>query len=63
MNVKELIEKLQKCDPELQVNTWRNQFSPEECDVTNYWVTHVEEYPLGSSGYEEDGEVLLITSE
>ena len=61
MKVKELIKKLQQCNPELEVNTWRNQFSPEECDATNYWVTNVEEYPSGSSGYEEEGEVLLIT--
>ena len=35
MKVKELIKKLQQTDSELEVNTWRNQFSPEEYDATN----------------------------
>jgi len=60
MKVKELIEKLQQCDPDLEINTYRDDF---ECDATNYWVTDIQEYKKGSSGHEEDGEVLLITSE
>tara|TARA_R110001599_G_scaffold35601_2_gene112309 strand:- start:41 stop:232 length:192 start_codon:yes stop_codon:yes gene_type:complete len=63
MKVKELIKKLQQTDPELEVNTWRDQFSPEESDATNYWVYDIQEYKKGSSGHEEDGEVLLLTSE
>ena len=63
MKVKELIEKLKKCDQELDINTFRDQFNPDDCDTTNYWVIDVQEYPKGSSGYENDGEVLLITSE
>tara|TARA_R100001244_G_scaffold25149_2_gene25756 strand:+ start:216 stop:407 length:192 start_codon:yes stop_codon:yes gene_type:complete len=63
MKVKELIEKLQQTDSELEVNTWRNQFSPEEYDATNYWVYGIQEHKKGSSGYEEEGEVLLLTSE
>lgn len=59
MKVKELIKKLQECDPELEVNT----FNENSDDPTNYWVVDIEEYPKGSSGYEEDGEVLLITQE
>jgi len=59
MKVKELIKRLQKCDQELEVNTFKeNSENP-----TNYWVIDVEEYDKGSSGYEEDGEVLLITQE
>jgi len=56
MKVKELIKRLQKCDQELEVNVLVE-------NPTNYWVIDVEEYDKGSSGYEEDGEVLLITKE
>ena len=63
MKVKELIKKLQQTDLELEVNTSRNQFNPEECDATNYWVYDIQEYKKGSSGYEEEDEVLLLTSE
>jgi hypothetical protein len=59
MTVKELILELEKCDPELQVNTCQT----DAIDPTNYWVTEIEEYPTGSSGYEMNGEVLLITQE
>ena len=59
MKVKELIKLLQECDQELEVNT----FNENSNDPTNYWVKDVEEFSRGSSGYEEDGEVLLITTE
>ncbi len=59
MKVKELIKLLQECDQELEVNT----FNENSADPTNYWVKDVEEFSKGSSGYEEDGEVLLITTE
>ena len=59
MRVIELIKLLQECDPDLQVNT----FQKDSDDPTNYWVVDVEEYNKGISGYEKDGEVLLITSE
>jgi hypothetical protein len=59
MKVKELIKKLQECDQELEVNTYEMDSS----NPTNYWVTSVEEVPTGMSGYEDEGEVLLITSE
>tara|TARA_R110000772_G_scaffold32281_2_gene79178 strand:- start:522 stop:701 length:180 start_codon:yes stop_codon:yes gene_type:complete len=59
MKVKELIKRLQKCDQELDVNTFKEKSE----DPTNYWVVDIEEYPKGSSGYENDGEVLLITQE
>jgi hypothetical protein len=59
MKVKELIKRLQKCDQESEVNTFKeNSENP-----TNYWVIDVEEYEKGHSGYEEEGEVLLITQE
>jgi hypothetical protein len=44
MKVKELIKKLQQTDPELEVNTCRDQFSPEESDATNYWVYDIQEH-------------------
>ena len=59
MKVKELIEKLKNCDPESEINTC----NASSDDPTNYWVVDVEEYSKGSSGYPNDGEVMLITSE
>ena len=59
MKVKELIKLLQKCDQNLEVNT----FNKNSDDPTNYWVVDIEEFSKGSSGYEQDGEVMIITSE
>jgi hypothetical protein len=59
MKVKELIEKLKNCDPELEVNTYNSNSD----DPTNYWVVDIEECSKGSSGYPNEGEVILITSE
>jgi len=59
MTVKELIKRLQECNQELEVNTFKGNSD----DSTNYWVTDVEEFSKGNSGYEEEGEVLLITQE
>jgi len=57
MNVKELIKKLVKVeDKTLPVNVF------VDSDPLNNWVCGVEEYEKGSSGYEVEGEVLLITS-
>lgn len=59
MNVKELIEKLEKIkDKTLLINVFINDDM-----FSNNWVVDVEEYKTGSSGYEVEGEVLLITSE
>lgn len=59
MKVKELIKLLQNCDQDLEVNT----FNKDSDDTTNFWVVGVEEFPKGSSGYELNGEVTIITSE
>ena len=59
MKVKELIKLLQECDQNLEVNT----FNKNSDDPTNYWVVDIEEFSKGSSGYEQDGEVMIITSE
>tara|TARA_R110002096_G_scaffold414805_2_gene616100 strand:+ start:943 stop:1122 length:180 start_codon:yes stop_codon:yes gene_type:complete len=59
MKVKELIKILQVCNQESEVNT----FNHNSDDPTNFWVIDVEESRIGSSGYEEEGEVRLITSE
>ncbi len=56
MKVKQLIELLEKCDPEFEVNTGH-----VIGETTNYWVTDVEQFEV-SLAYPE-GEVLLITSE
>tara|TARA_R100000005_G_C4937663_1_gene163702 strand:+ start:87 stop:254 length:168 start_codon:yes stop_codon:yes gene_type:complete len=55
MTVDELIKELQKIeDKTLDVRT---DF------IKNRWVERVEVHHQGSSGYELDGEVILITSE
>ena len=59
MKVKELIKKLQECNPELEVNT----FNINSENPINYWVIDIVEHSTGSSGYEEEGEVLIITEE
>jgi hypothetical protein len=59
MKVKELINLLQQCDKNLEVNTYNTNSD----DPTNYWVIGIEEFPKGSSGYDQDGEVMIITSE
>jgi len=59
MIVKEMIEKLSKCDPNSEVNT----FNINSDDPTNYWVVDIEEHSKGSSGYPNEGEVIIITSE
>jgi len=57
MNVKELIEILEKVkDKTLPINVF------VDSDPLNNWVCDVEIYEKGSSGYEVEGEVLLITS-
>ena len=56
MTVEELIEELQKIeDKTLDVRL--------EDDETNKWVERVEAHYQGGSGYELQGEVVLVGSE
>ena len=50
MTVEELIKELQ-------------QIEDKTLDIKNRWVERVEVHHQGSSGYELDGEVILVTSE
>jgi len=59
MNVNELIKKLEKIkDKTLSINVIIS-----DDILSNNWVVDVQEYKKGSSGYELEGEVVLITSE
>tara|TARA_R100000808_G_scaffold18134_1_gene39832 strand:+ start:12895 stop:13164 length:270 start_codon:yes stop_codon:yes gene_type:complete len=61
MKVKELIKKLEQIkDKELYVVV----ADIEDCfgEFPNHWVKSIEEHETGSSGYEIEGEVRLLTS-
>jgi|TARA_R100000664_G_C2666778_1_gene80559 hypothetical protein len=61
MKVKELIKKLKKIkNKELLVVV--ADIEDSSGDFYNYWVQNVEEHETGSSGYEIEGEVRLLTS-
>lgn len=55
MKVKEIIEKLKTVDQELHLRV--------ENSVDNLWVFDVEEHNTGSSGYEIEGEIVLLITE
>lgn len=57
MNVKQLIKELQKLDQSLGVRV------QQQDDPTNYWITDLEQFETGSSGYELHGEVIINVSE
>ena len=62
MNVKELINHLRNCDPELEVRLVIPTMEEEGWDE-NYWVSSLEVHDTGSSGYEFGGEVIIGGSE
>ena len=62
MNVKELINRLKDCDPELEVRLVI-PIAEEQGWTENFWVDSLNVYPKGSSGYEEEGEVVIGGSE
>ena len=35
----------------------------EDIGMTNFWVDSIEIHELGSSGYEQNGEVIIVGSE
>ncbi len=60
MNVKEMIEALEKIeDKTLEVRCCE----PTDEEFRNLWVYDIEFSSTGLSGYEEQGEVRLLTSE
>ncbi len=59
MNVKELIEQLQKLPQDLEIRVVHDNREDQE----NEWVYEVEFSEQGQSGYEVYGEVRLLTSE
>ena len=61
MTVKELIEALSKVPQDLMVRAEAEVTVAD--DTTNYWVQGLEVHETGSSGYELNGEVVLIIGE
>jgi hypothetical protein len=56
MTVKELVSILEQCDQTLMVRV-------ETGEDPNMWVHGVEQHNTGQSGYELNGEVVLIIGE
>ena len=62
MKVKELIKKLEQVkDKDLPVVV--ADIKDSSGDFYNHWVQNVEESETGSSGYEIEGEVRIITEQ
>lgn len=57
MTARELIEELERLDDSLDVRVQVDE------DPTNYWVTSLEVFEKGSSGYELHGEIVINISE
>tara|TARA_R100001463_G_scaffold15141_7_gene39628 strand:- start:14859 stop:15047 length:189 start_codon:yes stop_codon:yes gene_type:complete len=62
MIVKELIEKLKNVPQDLPVRCYSGNID-DLYVAENQWVTEMEISETGTSGYEESGEVRLITNE
>lgn len=58
MNVGDLIALLQTCPKDLDVRVTIPTME-EEGWTENFWVDSLNVYPKGSSGYEDDGEVVI----
>jgi len=62
MKVKDLIKKLEQIrDKNLPVVV--ADIEESSSDFPNYWVEDIEEHETGSSGYEIEGEIRLVTSQ
>lgn len=60
MNVRELIKKLELIeDKSLQVRISISTLENEYNDYENYFLQNIDEYSTNSSGYENNGEVVL----
>lgn len=70
MQVGDIVKILQRYPQDYDVRIFYNK-SLEELDdmtkddiyLTNFWVDSIEVHELGASGYEENGEVVIIGSE
>ena len=61
MTVQELINKLNAIeDKDLLVRVLENNPNNPDLNMENYWLYELEVYDTGQSGYELNGEVLLI---
>ena len=61
MTVQELINKLNAIeDKDLLVRVLENNPNNPDLNMENYWLYGLEVYDTGQSGYELNGEVLLI---
>mgnify|MGYP003624475250 CR=1 FL=1 len=60
MIVKELIEKLKTLPQDLPIRCLSFEATDDD---ENQWITNLEISETGTSGYEESGEVRLITNE
>lgn len=64
MTVKELSELLEKVkDKSLPIRVLEYNPDNPEFNMANYWLYDVEVVDIGSSGYENSGEVILIGGE
>ena len=60
MNVKELKELLAQIEDETLEVRIHQVIEPMDVDAENYWVNGIAVHPTGESGYEEEGEVVII---
>ena len=61
MTVQELIDELNTIeDKNLLVRVLENNPNNPDLNMENYWLYELEVYDTGQSGYELNGEVLLI---
>tara|TARA_X000001036_G_scaffold433399_1_gene470952 strand:+ start:994 stop:1188 length:195 start_codon:yes stop_codon:yes gene_type:complete len=64
MTVQELIDKLNTIeDKDLLVRVLENNPNNPNLNMENYWVADIEVSNTGQSGYELNGEVILIGEE
>ena len=64
MTVKELLELLEKVDDkDLPIRVLENNPNNPEFNMTNYWLYDIEVVDIGTSGYENSGEVILTGGE
>ena len=64
MTVQELINKLNAIeDKDLLVRVLENNPNNPDLNMENYWLHEIEVYDTGQSGYELNGEVILIGRE
>ena len=70
MQVGDIVKILKRYPQDYDVRVFYNKSLDELHDMTkddiyftNFWVDSIEIHELGSSGYEENGEVIIVGSE